>query len=171
LLTATLQRIQTQAQAGSLADDVTKALKAVVDSASTQVLAIPKCFSDILPLEGTSKIERGLKALKSLAKEDKVCRASEKIHKSINILVPSQTIRHIDTGERILQELSMLSMAPPALFNAFGVYLGQAPQIKSDTFLGRSNELQRLRDWLLSVNHPQRQCVVSIVGMGGMGKT
>jgi hypothetical protein len=171
LLTATLLHIQTQAQAGSLPDDVTKALKAVVDSTSTQVSVIQKCLSDILPLEGTSKLERGLKALKSLAKEDKVCQASEKIHKSIDLLVLHQTTRHIDTGDRILQELSKLSIAPPASIKSFGICLGQAPQIEPDAFIGRKDELQQLRDWLLPINHPSRQCIISIVGMGGMGKT
>lgn len=70
LLTATLQRIQTQAKDGHLPDDVTKALTAVVDNTSEQVLAVQSCLSKILPPDGASKLERALKALKSLAKED-----------------------------------------------------------------------------------------------------
>lgn len=171
LLTATLQHIQTQAQAGRLPDDVTKALKAVVDSTFKQVSDVQTCLSHILPLDSASKLERALKALKSLAKEDKVRQALEKIHKNIDVLVLHQTTRHVDTGDRILEELSKLSVAPPASSKSFGLCLGQAPQIEPDAFIGRMNELQQLQDWLLPTNHPHHQCIVSIVGMGGMGKT
>jgi hypothetical protein len=171
LLTETLGRIQAQAQARRLSDDVTEALKAVIDSILTQVSVVQTCLSDILPPGGTPKLERALKALKSLAKEDKVRQALEKIHKSIDVLVLHQTTVHIDTGDRILEELARLSIAPPASAKAFGVCLGQAPQIEPDAFIGRTKELQQLRDWLLPTHHPHRQCIVSIVGMGGMGKT
>jgi hypothetical protein len=171
LLTATLQHIQAQARAGRFPDDVTKALKAVVDSTFKQVSDVQTCLSHILPLDSASKAERALKALKSLAKEDKVRQALEKIHKNIDILVLHQTTRHVDTGDRILEELSKLSVAPPASPKSFGLCLGQAPQIEPDAFIGRMNELQQLRDWLLPTNHPRRQCIVSIVGLGGMGKT
>jgi hypothetical protein len=68
-------------------------------------------------------------------------------------------------------ELSKLSIAPPASSKSFGVSLGQAPQIEPDAFIGRTMELQQLRDFLLPTTHPHRQCIVSIFGMGGMGKT
>jgi K+/H+ antiporter YhaU regulatory subunit KhtT len=171
LLTATLQHIQAQAQAGRFPDDATKALKAVVDSTFKQVSDVQTCLSHILPLDSASKVERALKALKSLAKEDKVRQALEKIHKNIGVLVLHQTTRHVDTGNLILEELSKLSVAPSASSKSYGLCLGQAPQIEPDAFIGRINELQQLQDWLLPTNHPHRQCIVSIVGMGGMGKT
>lgn len=171
LLTANLQRIQTQAEAGRLSDDVAKALKAVVDNTSKQVSAIQTYLSKTLPRDSASKLERATKALKSLAKEDKVQQALEKIHKNIDVLVLYQTTRHVDTGDRILEELSKLSIEPPALLKSFGVCLGQAPQVEPDAFIGRAAELQQLRNWLLPTVHPHRQYVVSIAGMGGMGKT
>src|SRR5437764_13589093 len=48
LLTSTLQQIQAQARAGRLPDDVTKALKAVVDSTFKQVSDVQTCLSHIL---------------------------------------------------------------------------------------------------------------------------
>jgi N-terminal domain on NACHT_NTPase and P-loop NTPases/NB-ARC domain len=171
LLTVTLQRIQTQAEAGRLPNDVTNVLKAVVDNTSEQVLAVQTRLSKILPLDSASKLERAVNALKSLAQEDKVQQALEKIHKNNDILVLYQTTRHVDTGDRILEELSKLSVAPPASAKLFGVCLGQAPQIAPDAFIGRTDELQQLQDWLLPKSNPNRQRIVSIVSMGGMGKT
>lgn len=51
----------------------------------------------------------------------------------------------------------------------FGLCLGQAPQIEQDAFIGRKAELQQLREWFSS--DPGMQRVVSICGMGGLGKT
>ena len=166
-----LQPIQTQAEAGCLPNDVTKALKAVLDNTSEQVSAVQTCLSKTIPLDGASKLERALKALRSLAKEDQVQQALGKMHKNNDILVLHQTTWHVDTGDRILEELSKLSMASPASAESFGVCLGQAPQIAPDAFIGRTDELQQLQDWLLPKRHPNQQRIVSIVGMGGIGKT
>ena len=171
LLTVTLRHIQSQAEAGGLPDDITKTLKAVVDDTSEQVSTVQICLSKVLPSDGASKLERALKALKSLAKENKVQQALDKIYKNNELVVLHQTTRHVDTGGRILEELSKLSIAPPASSKSFGVCLGQIPQIAADTFIGRIKELQQLRDWLSPNSQPDRQRTVSIIGMGGMGKT
>ena len=115
LLMATLQHIQSQAEDGRFPDNVTKALKAVIDDTSKQVSDIQISLSKVLPLDGASKFERALKALKSLAKEDKVQRALEKIYRNNDILVLHQTTRHVDRGDRILEALSKLSVTPPTL--------------------------------------------------------
>lgn len=115
LLTATLQHIQSQAEDGRYPDDVTIALKVVVDDTSKQVSDIQISLSKVLPSDGASKLERALKALKSLAKEDKVQRALEKIYGNNDILVLHQTTRHVDTGDRILEALSKLNVTPPTL--------------------------------------------------------
>ena len=72
LLTATLQCIQSQAEADRFPGNVTKTLKAVVDDTSKQVSDVQSFLSKVLPADGASKLERALKALKSLAKEDQV---------------------------------------------------------------------------------------------------
>lgn len=171
LLTVTLQQIQSQAEAGRLPDDVTKALKDVVNNTFEQVSTVQVCLSKVLPSDGASKLERALKALKSLAKEDKVKQALEKINENNNSLILHHTTRNVDTGDRILKELSRMSVTPTLSSKSFGVCLGRAPQITVDAFIGRTNELQQLRDWLSPKNHPDCQRIMSIVGMGGIGKT
>lgn len=54
---------------------------------------------------------------------------------------------------------------------SFGLCLGDAPQIEPDAFQGRQHELQQLRSWLTSRDGGPTLRVVSIVGMGGIGKT
>ena len=171
LLTATLQQIQCQAEAGRFPDDVTKILKALIDSTSEQVSTVQTCLSKVRPSNDASRLERALKALKSLAKEYKIQEALEKIDKNNDLLVLHQTTQHVDTGDRILEEISKLSVASPASSKSLGVCLGQAPQIAADAFIGRTKELQQLQDWLSPKSQPNSQRIVSIVGIGGVGKT
>ena len=120
LLTATLQRIQTQAEACSLPDDVITTLKAVVNNTVEQVSAVQKVLSRVLPPDGSTKLERIVKALKSLAKEDKVQEALEKINKNIDVLMLHQTTKSVDTGDLILAQLSELTMTSKSASSLFG---------------------------------------------------
>lgn len=113
LLTATLKHIQSQAEDSRFPNDITKALKVVVDNTSKQVSNIQISLSKVLPSGGASKLERAVKALKSLAKEDKVKRALKKIDGNNQILILHQTTRYDDTGDRLLEALSKLSVTPP----------------------------------------------------------
>ena len=160
LLTATLQHIQSQAEDGRFPDDVAKALKAVVDDTSKQVSDIQISLSKVLPSDGASKFERALKALKSLAKEDKVQRALEKIYGNNDILVLHQTTRHVDTGDRLLEALSKLSVTPPTL-----------PCPSSNIPFGRDLDFVDRGDILDQLH---RKCVLPasrtvLVGLGGVG--
>ena len=64
-------------------------------------------LSNVLPSDGASKLKRALKALKSLAKEDKIQRALKKIDRNNDILILHQTTRHVDTNDRILKALTL----------------------------------------------------------------
>jgi NB-ARC domain len=50
-----------------------------------------------------------------------------------------------------------------------GLRLGNAPQIDEGDFVGRETELEQLRIWLAP--RQNRQNVVALCGLGGMGKT
>ena len=160
LLTATLQHIQSQAEDGRFPDDITKALKAVVDDTSEQVSDIQISLAKVLPSDGASKLERALKALKSLAKEDKVQRALEKIHENNNILVLHQTTRHVDTGDRILEALSKLSVTPPTL----PCPSSTIPFARDPDFVDRGAIFnQLLQKYALPASR------TALVGLGGVG--
>lgn len=157
LLITMLQRIQSQA---GLSENVTKALKAVVDNTFEQVSIIQNYLSKILPSDNASKLERALKALKSLAKEDKVQQALEKIHKNNDILVLDQTTRHVDTGDRILEALSRLSITSPTL----PCPSSTIPFRRDSDFVDRGAILDQLH----------QKCALSgsrtaLVGLGGVG--
>ena len=160
LLTATIQHIQSQAEDGRLPDDVTKALKAVVDDTSEQVSTIQISLFKVLPSDGASKLERALKALKSLAKEDKVQQVLEKIYRNNEILVLHQTTRHVDTGDRILEALSKLSMTPAILAGPSS----SIPFRRDPDFVDRGAILDQL----------YQKCALpasrtALVGLGGVG--
>ena len=75
LLIDILQRIQSQAKDSHLPEDIARALNAVIDYTSEQISIVQTSLSKILPSNGASKLKRALKALKSLAKEDKIQQA------------------------------------------------------------------------------------------------
>ena len=160
LLTATLQHIQSQAEDGRFPDDVTEALKIVVDDTSKQVFDIQIYLSKVLPSDGTLKLERALKGLKSLAKEDKIQRALEKIYGNNHVLVLHQTTRHVNTGDRILEALSKLSVTPPRL----PCPSSTIPFRRDPDFVDRGAILEQLH----------RKCSLpasrtALVGLGGVG--
>ena len=160
LLTVTLQLIQAQAEDGRFPDNVTKALKAVIDDTSRQISDIQISLSKVLPSDSASKLERALKALKSLAKEDKVQQALEKIDRNSESLVLYQTTWHIDTGNRILEALSKLDIAPATLPDPSS----SIPFRRDPDFVDRGAILDQIH----------QKCALpasrtALVGLGGVG--
>lgn len=181
LLTATLQYIQSQAEAGHLPEDVTRALDAVVNHTSEQISTVQTSLSKILPSDGASKLERALKALKSLAKEDKIQQASERIYRNNDTLVLYQTTRHVDAGERIWKTLSKLRIIPPmscltplleTVLTCWSGFSAQEskPRPCSTVPFRRDNDFV-YRDTLDEIHArcAQPAARVALVGLGGVG--
>ncbi|KAI4086953.1 MAG: hypothetical protein L6R37_008370, partial [Teloschistes peruensis] len=159
LLTATLHQIQSQAEAGHLPEDVSKALNAVVDHTSEQISTVQISLSKILPSDGASKLERALRALKSLAKEDRIQQASEKIYRNNDALVLYQTTRHVEACGRILETLSK----PTQEFKPRPC--STVPFRRDDDFVYR-NTLDEIH-----ARCTQPAARVALVGLGGVGDT
>lgn len=64
-----------------------------------------------------------VKTLKSLAKEDRVQQALEKVYKKYDILVLHQTIRRVDVGNRILEEPLKLSVGTTSIIEVVLMYV------------------------------------------------
>ncbi len=171
LLSQTLQRIQARAQAGHVHEDVAKNLDRLVNSILNQANFLHECLDRIVPASNASRLEKSLKGLQSLANDEKVKQAIAKVQDDIGVLVLHQTTSIVDVSDRIFQELARLKIQKSPAKDAFGLCLGQAPQIDPDAFIGRKAEIQQLDEWLSPEHHPLTQKVVSIVGMGGLGKT
>lgn len=75
----------------------------------------------------------------------------------------------MSVDDSFLQRSSGSELSLPPTRRTFGLCLGQAPQIEQDAFIGRAAELNQLQEWFSSNGGLQR--VVSISGMGGLGKT
>ena len=160
LLTSTLQDIESQAKTGHIPDSAAKALHAVVDSTSQYVSILQVQLKKVLPSEDASRLERASKALKSLAKENQIQQALEKIYKNNDILILYQTTRHVNTGERILEVLSKLNITSPTR----SCPSSNIPFERDPDFVDRGTLTDQLLD----------KCGLSaswtvLVGLGGVG--
>lgn len=89
-------------------------------------------------------------------------------HQYSSVTVNDQAYLH--QGDVYNQNIILPQPKPDAGIECFGVRLGNAPQISADAFKGRDNDLELLRKYLSPPGHTARQ-IVSIVGIGGVGKT
>ena len=160
LLTVTLQHIRYQAEAKKLPRIEAEALKAVVDDTSVQISYVQNLLSHILPSYGASKIDRTLKALKSVARENDLRQSVEKIFHNNDVLGLHQATQHSSDIHEVLNVFSKLkekSRAPqPPTANI--------PFRRDLDFVDHGDLLDRI----------EKQCDfpasrVALVGLGGVG--
>lgn len=77
---------------------------------------------------------------------------------------------YLHQGDIYHQNIVLPQHKAEAGIKSFGVCLGDAPQISADAFKGRRDHLESLKNCLLPADRPGRS-IVSIVGVGGVGKT
>ena len=99
-------------------------------------------------------------------------RQEDNVYSLFGIFIISMSLIYGEGSEKTFMRLRnkigkfpKMGVAPPESSNSFGVYLGQAPQIAADAFIGTTNELQQLHDWLSPKSPPNRQRINSNMGL------
>jgi hypothetical protein len=173
LLIDTLQRNQSQAEEGPIGETAAIALKAVIEWGLEEAQTLMKILDRALPKDASSSFEIWVQALKSLACDKKVQESIDRLIRHLQILNLSQSMSSCDTVEKLSQQLmkssSISSTTSPNY--SFGLNIGSAPQIHDGAFIGRRSELKHLQDWLSPQSTTPTQKIVSIIGMGGLGRT
>jgi len=171
LTTATLQRLSRQIIENGLTDDEQKALHAIVDRTMELIHEVDDVLSRTIPSKSSSSFEKQLLALQSLRQEKRIQKASIQLVQNVNLLTFFQTTQINENSRRSTGRLSDTTLPDglEAIDFQHGLNLGAAPHLAEGNFVGRELELKQLRNMLKPDS--QRQSIVAVVGMGGMGKT
>ena len=113
LLMRTLQHVQARAEAGQVAVEVAKEVNILVNGILEQVKLVKQYLERITPAASASRFDRVLNGLKSLAADQKVKQAVERINLGIQVLVLHQTTCTVDVSDRTLQEIGLLPVLLP----------------------------------------------------------
>lgn len=171
LTTATLQRLCQRIEGNELTIDERTALQAIVDRNTELIHDINDILSRTIPSKSSSSFEKRLLALQSLRHDKRIQKASAQLLQNVNLLTFFQTTQSQHESTRSARRLSETTLAdlPNATNFGYGLNLGGAPHLAEGNFVGRELELKQLSTMLKPES--QRQSIVAVVGMGGMGKT
>ncbi|KAK5052000.1 hypothetical protein LTR84_002804 [Exophiala bonariae] len=171
LTTATLQRLSRRISENGLSSDEQKALQAIVDRTMELIHNINEVLSKTIPSKTSSSFEKRVLALQSLRYDKRIQTASAQLLQNVNLLTFFQTTQIHDNSTRSARRLSGTTFidVPEVLDFQHGLNLGGAPHLAEGNFVGRELELKQLSNMLKPDS--QRQSIVAVVGMGGMGKT
>jgi nucleoside phosphorylase len=73
-------------------------------------------------------------------------------------------------GRQLLSQFPLVPTVSAPKYS-LGLNLCSAPLIEEGTFVGRAVEMKQLQEWLCPRTMPPTQNIVTIVGLGGLGKT
>lgn len=171
LTIATLQRLASRIEGNELTANELKALQGIVDRSKELVQEINGILSKTVPSKNSSSLEKRLLAIRSLRHDQRIQNATAQLLQNVNLVTFFQTTQMHETTADLAQRLSTttLSDVPQATNFQHGLNLGGAPHLAEGNFVGRELELDQLSDMLKPGS--QRQSVVAVVGMGGIGKT
>ena len=176
LLNQVLEKIRIRASVGGLNEADASTILPVVESTLSYVRSLYDILKKTLLKGNSSSLDRIVIALKSLAHDDEIVRLLDKIRGNVQLLVFAQSIDHSDIHDHVIRILSQIDAFPrstnlaPSQYSQ-GLNLGNAPLIERDYFIGRTAELAWLEAHLTPRCSPPSQQIVSIAGMGGLGKT
>jgi N-terminal domain on NACHT_NTPase and P-loop NTPases/NB-ARC domain len=171
LAIATLERLRNGIEKDELAKAEAEALKALVDSSVDLVKDLDHILERLMPPKTSSPLEKQLLAIRSLRHDKKVHNASVQLLQNVHLIIFHQSAHIHDITKDLSRAISAASRAQSGCATnvSHGLNLGYAPRLADGTFVGREAEMSQLGGLLDPGS--QRQNVVAVVGMGGIGKT
>lgn len=121
LFSDTLQRVQAQAENGSVSIPTAKVLTPVVHNSISLTKKLETILKNTLPVKNATPFQKRLAALKSLGRDKDVLKCRDQLEHNTQLLVFYQTTRHLDADEAILSALSELKLALTARVSSFSL--------------------------------------------------
>ncbi len=170
LVVSTLHKTEQQAHARELGETTCKALVPVIQQCGKTLEDLNDILDKVVPVEGSSRWKRGLKAISSIVQDKKV----EEIVKSIESYITLLTYHHVATAPTAAQITSLVAGMSSATITAASAPAStrktyyMAPLQWSDNFTGRDEIMGTLGTKLCQTGRHSR---IALVGLGGVGKT
>ncbi len=170
LVVSTLHKTEQQARARELGETTCKALVPVIQQCGKTLEDLNDILDKVVPVEGSSRWKRGLKAISSIVQDKKV----EEIVKSIESYITLLTYHHVATAPTAAQITSLVAGMSSATITAASAPAStrktyyMAPIQWSDNFTGRDEIMGTLGTKLCQTGRHSR---IALVGLGGVGKT
>lgn len=176
LLTIALSHIQKQAELSEAPKDNVIAALRVIQDTSAQGECLNRALEKFSSQKSASGTQRLFGTMASSRLENRCQEAMRKMRSNVEVLILyQQTILsdNVKVVRKILQQNLMDSNNDDTCVKSrkLGLVLGTAPILDLDSFVGREAELAELDCCLCPRQKSHTQCIVSIVGTGGVGKT
>ena len=159
LLANTLGKTRQHIEAGGLDETTCKALKPVLQDCQSKINDLNDIFDKLLPMEGSSKLMRGWKAISSLGQDKKVEELVQLIWRHIPLLTYHCVAAPLSTvGTAFATNRSSLAQKKDTHF--------LVPIQWAEDFTGREAQIKLLNSKLC---HTGKHTRVALVGLGGIG--
>ncbi|KAL8997396.1 MAG: hypothetical protein Q9169_003327 [Polycauliona sp. 2 TL-2023] len=165
LLSLALKETEKRIKSGALDGEACSALEPVLNECFSGIKELKEIFDQCLPKDGSSRLQRGWKAVISLRRDKKVEEISGLMQKRLPLL----TYHHLTTPTTS----AVVSIS--AGITAMQVTDSQHPKVYSmvpvqwaEDFTGREEQMDILTSKL---SQPGKHVRVAVFGLGGIGKT
>ena len=176
LLTIALYDIQKQAELSQTPIDILIAVSRVIQNTSAQGESLYEALAEFSSQRSTSGTLQLFGTMANSRLQHKCQEAMRKLSSNVEILTlyHQTTLSHnIKDVRNLLKQNLMNPNKGDTCMKAqtFGLVLRNAPILDSNSFVGRDTELAELHRCLSAQQKADAQCIVSLVGIGGVGKT